>query len=190
MTRTTTRSLATLFVALTITATPVTAQSPAANPVCGPGILRENGTFDLARVGPQIAGDWTEQAYGVRVATGIQTTSLSIVHDALRGRIYMQGDGVQIPLTMVRGARRDSGWDFVNNRPIPGSELFAGRSAGGFSNLLAENDCEWDNAPQFSWEYRTPRGTSQGFITFLSPRTAVGVKWNSAMGARDQLMTR
>jgi hypothetical protein len=171
-------------------AAPLSAEDTATNPVCKPGILRDDGSFDLARIGPLIAGAWTEQAYGVSVATGVQTSSLVIVHDALRGRIYVQADGTQIPLTMVRGDRRLPSWDYQKNKPIPNEELVLEKLVGGFNDFLKKENCDWGHAPQFSWEFRTPRGTSAGYLTFISPSAGIGMKWNSAMGTREQVLKR
>ncbi len=183
-------ALAGAATAQTATAQTATAQTATANPVCGPGILRANGSFDLARIGPLIAGAWTEQAYGLTVATGVQSTSLVIVHDSMRGRIYVQADGAQLELTMVRGERHPMGWDPLNDRPIHPDERLLDPRVGASEDFLERENCEWDAAPQFSWEFRTPRGTSAGYLTFISPNAAIGVKWNSAMGSREQLLTR
>jgi hypothetical protein len=169
---------------------PATAQNAGENKVCGPGILRADGSFDLARIGPLIAGSWTEKAYGLSVAKGLQSSVFVIVHDATRGRIYVQADGTQIPLKIVRGERRESGWDFPKNRPIKPEELVLDRLVGGFRSFLEKENCDWAAAPQFSWEHNTPRGKSAGYLTFISPNAGIGVKWNDAMGSREQLLTR
>lgn len=167
------------------------AQTAKANPVCAPGILRADKSFDLAKIGPLIAGSWTEQAYGVKVATGIQSTSVSIVHDAITGRIYVQGDGVQLPLTIVRGRRYNMGWDYSHEYlPIHPDQRLLDPRTGADDEIMEQENCEWRNAPQFSWVFRTPRGTSEGFFSFISPNVAIGVKWNSAMGAREVILRR
>lgn len=169
------------------------AQSTDANPVCGQGIVSEDGRFDLARIGPLIAGNWSEQAYGVRVAAGVQSTSVSIIHDAMRGRIYIQGDGVQLPLTIRHGTgkRYKMGWDYSHEfLPIHPDQRLLDPRTGADDEILAQENCEWINAPQFTWQFASPRGNSEGFYSFLSPNVAVGSKWNSAMGAREVILRR
>jgi hypothetical protein len=79
-------------------------------------------------------------------------------------------------------------WDYVTSSLLP-PELYATQLS--TPDILLVADCaSFAFAPQFTWTYKENGRRSDGVISFLGPNTALGMKWNNAMGSREQTILR
>lgn len=155
---------------------------------CPPEVSGFVDADNLSEVGPLIAGVYTEQAKGLRTATGVDENPVEVTYNEMRNRLYIGPPGeAAIELVPVRGAAKPLRWDYRTGEPMDPS---------GYLNSLDPQDysvlsgCDFTRPVQFEWSFGSGGRSSAGLITFLSETTAVGVKWNSAMGARETVMSR
>lgn len=156
------------------------------NFVCDP---REEGgrRFDPAALAPFITGEWREEAAGMMPGMGVQRGTIVITYDELRGRFYY-GDGQgRVELRPNFGAVRPLRWDPTREAEIPREHRLTDLSV---EETLLVWGCDLTTAPQFTWEVTQGGQSAGGVISFASEGFALGVKWNSAMGAREQMLTR
>jgi hypothetical protein len=153
------------------------------NDVCGPDVSA--GTFKVSEIGPRIAGIYEGQAPGMGYTTGIQTFKVQISFS--NGRLYI-GDGATIfELRPVHGTRKELRYDPIKQMPLPEA---ARVSKIALEDMELVTDCDSRIAPQFMWTNGTGARASSGLYSFLDRDTALGMMWNSAMGAREVVLLR
>lgn len=170
---------------LIATATPALANEPP-NPVCRADIHRA-GNVDLRKIGPSIAGRWTESAIGASVAIGVQKSTFEIIYDQNRNRLYLGANDIRTELVPVRGGNKPLRYDFVRGKAMDPQFHMMVPEPSEWALVL---DCQIASAPQFEWQFGSGARRSDGIISFFSANEAMGTKRNSARGVREQLISR
>jgi hypothetical protein len=161
--------------------------APEPNPVCSSDVVKRQ-RFDLHIIGPLIEGVWTESALGMMPQMGLQTGPITFTYDRSANRLYMGESPNMVELRPNYGDVKPLRWDYLKARPLA-PEDFATQLS--LDDILLVAECESVvYAPQFTWVHTSGKYRSDGIISFLGPVTAMGVKWNNAMGAREQTILR
>lgn len=167
------------------------ASLPAAAQVEAGEICEGNRTGSVAvdnmkTIGPMIAGTFDETAPGRGFTTGTQKSAVVIDYDDTRNRLYIQGGqgGPRVELRRVRGALKPLRWDFIKGNPLTDGILAA--SPEEFAYMAG---CEFAVPVQLEWTMGGGRSAG-GILTFINADSAIGVKWNSANGTREQVLLR
>lgn len=180
------RAIAVTFALLSLAGKAVAQVEPSA--YCPPEVAGSVDAGNLKEVGPVIAGVYTEAAKGLRAATGVQENEVEITYNALRNRLYIGPPGQPaVELVPVRGAVKPLRWDYRRGAPMDPSAYLNTLEPFDYAVL---GGCDFTRPVQFEWSLGTGDRSSAALITFLSATIAVGVKWNSAEGARETVMMR
>lgn len=160
--------------------------SEPANPVCASEVHR-GGRFELRQVGPLIEGRWNERAIGMGFTSGVQTSQVDIMYDRNRDRLYLSSGGVQVELVPVRGEAKPLRWDYRKSEKLDPEHRIMVPEPFEWAIVF---DCDLAFAPQFTWQMGAGANRSDGIVSFFSSGEAMGVKWNSARGTREQHLSR
>lgn len=151
-----------------------------ANDVCGLDVSA--GTFEMSEIGPRLVDTYEGRAPGGGFATGIQTFTVQISYS--NGRLYIGDAATTFELRPMRGARKELRY---GQTPLPEAARVAKIS---LEDMELVTDCDSRIAPQFIWTNGSGARASSGLYSFLDRDTALGMMWNSAMGAREVVLLR
>lgn len=172
-----------IWLGLLLVMVQTSAATAEANDVCGPDVSA--GPFKVSEIGPRLVGTYQGQAPGMGFTTGIQTFSVQISYS--NGRLYIGDGAATFELKPVQGTRKELRYDPVRQMPLPEEARVANIS---LEDMELVTDCDSRIAPQFIWTNGSGARASSGVYSFLDRDTALGMMWNSAMGARGVALLR
>ncbi|MEO1705557.1 MAG: hypothetical protein AAFR50_09515 [Pseudomonadota bacterium] len=166
-----------------VLATPAWAQEVIVTSPCQPGAT----PVTAADMGPYLAGTWQMMVPGTGFTTGTNVGSVTLRFDDASGTLFMEGQGVSVPLIPMNLARD------VSDPEPPQPDFDASLEAMTPSGLTADEialvaDCK--NPVRYWWEMSVGGNRSWGAMTFIFEDAASGFMANSAGGSRQMQLTR